>query len=403
MRAGLPHACALLLGWLGASDALRAASEGGDGSLQPADRGGQAPVRSADERRTLLLTVCVAFHGSTALEQVLMSSSSKGLATLCTAKSNWQCEGNKILCPHPEPAPSSKNKSVASLALEARGVDLDGGGEEPGDKRSDASARKATTTHIVRGASAESSECHAWAKSEEAKDEDLVPSQWNYSIALDAWSQYWDLSRPVLLEKTPAQWKRIKSMVKGVQTTALPTRMIDAGIRSLDVKAIFLWRPWCLHNISSHAQQEIGANGLDAFLALEHMHNVKLAQRQRVLGEKMGVDVLTISLADLMWRPEETIARVEGFLPELGSLDINYEPQLGVDVFSGNHWKLTASIVNFGVENPPETMGYDLATGECLDDLEGRFGTTGWSEEKIAPISDAYAHLVAASHSRSIA
>ena len=34
---------------------------------------------------------------------------------------------------------------------------------------------------------------------------------------------------------------------------------------------------------------------------------------------------------------------MQDFLPEVGTLNINYQPKLGVDVFPGNMWKAVGS------------------------------------------------------------
>ena len=220
----------------------------------------------------------------------------------------------------------------------------------------------------------------SWAEPEYI-DEDRFDPEWNYTTALDVWSQYWNLSRPVLLEKTPSQWKRIKTMADGIMKAPLPKRMHEAGIKSLEIRGILMWRPWCIYSVSQHARESIETMGMAAYLRKEHRTNRKLAAKHRYLTEKLGLKVLVISFGDLMWRREETVLRLQEFLPQLGKLDTDFEARLGIDVFEGNLWKSSGPLSAFAAARTPERNHFDVTNGWCdKAQLEHYHMTSAWHD-----------------------
>jgi len=95
-----------------------------------------------------------AYHGSTALETLMMSSAA--VATLCAAQ-RWQCEAHQSMCP-----------------LVGAGVDVPERACPPPDRGT-------------------------------------PKSWWNFSRALAVWSRYWDLSRPLLVLKFASLVRRSPS------------------------------------------------------------------------------------------------------------------------------------------------------------------------------------------------
>ena len=234
--------------------------------------------------------MCAGYHGSTALESVLMSS--KELGTLCRA-GVWQCEGDNVLC------------SGESCRYE-------------------------------------------WARNR-AINEDVRDPGWNYTTALREWSNYWPLDRHVLLEKTPSQWLRIKDTVKGLRAAPLPQRFVQLGVRRLTIKVVLMWRPWCLALLSSTARKSQSKNYTRwAIDELVHL-NSAFAARHRALTAA-GVPCLVISYSDLLFRFDDTARRLKGFLPCLGKLNNSFVPVLGRDIFPGNQWKVRGSVASFSLK-----------------------------------------------------
>ena len=92
---------------------------------------------------------------------------------------------------------------------------------------------------------------------------------------------------------------------------------------------------------------------------------------------------LVVSYADLLWRQEYTLRRLQAFLPEVGALSTAFEPQLGVDYFPQISLKTHGTIAQFADKHSPESLGYDLydrSTRECAvsaADPEGPRGGLG--------------------------
>jgi len=143
------------------------------------------------DRRTLLIGAVHAFHGSTALEEILMSSPQ--VATLCTAN-GYQCEGAYILSPHAEVRPHMMDWSV-TLAAFSEHWDL--------------------KKHFLF-------EKDPW-----------LPGANVPTVGVDD---------PKLAHE------QIRKAVAG----PLPQKFEEEGIKHLDVEYLMMWRPVCMAKLSSH-------------------------------------------------------------------------------------------------------------------------------------------------------
>lgn len=263
------------------------------------------------------------FHGSTALETVLLSS--PRLATLCSART-WQCEGDHVL-------------------YQATGDDV----------------------------------WRDW--------ENQLRDGWNYSRALELWSEVWDLRRPVLLEKTPNQFLTAETLVTELSSSPLPESMVRMSIRALDLRLVIMWRPWCLSVLSSHARDEMAYDyyvwAHNEFIKrnARHAHHHRFlttlgtpawssdfgaaSPNARLVSSRL-YPTLVVSFADLLWRPQYTLQRLESFMPELGTLNAGYVPRLNIDYFPENRLKVHGTVQAYGEAHPPPTLGYDPEARECI-------------------------------------
>jgi 3-deoxy-D-arabino-heptulosonate 7-phosphate (DAHP) synthase len=89
---------------------------------------------------------------------------------------------------------------------------------------------------------------------------------------------------------------------------------------------------------------------------------------------QQGIPVLVIIFANLLFDEQRTLRRISKFLPcsssggEEGAIHAHFIPKLGVDVFSGNGWKVRGSVHSFGQsKDPEECCGYDSSTSTCVD------------------------------------
>jgi len=325
------------------------------------DQGPEAPGQT----RTLLLSVCPTYHGCLALEQVLMSS--RGLATLCPART-WLCEGDALLCP-------ANPLSLLSRANMIEDLNDEGTRGNTGPDWDSAESEDDCEFHTALD---DDDEDVPWP----AKQAWHEQPTWNESRALNEWTHFWNLSKPVLLEKSPNLWRHVRSVVAGVQATIpLPLRMRKVGIGALTLQVVLLWRPWCLAPLSSHASQAMQHDGVGQFLEREHEVLKKLAARHRDLSETLGAErVLAVSFADLLWSPDATLSRMQAFLPALGALDLAYEARLHVDVFPANAWPTNGPLADFASAHPPSALGYDAEARACVDEPKRDFGTQGRAE-----------------------
>jgi len=134
---------------------------------------------------------------------------------------------------------------------------------------------------------------------------------------------------------------------------------VDFRVQRLLPRYVIMWRPWCLHVLSSHKWTE------------ETRAIIKLAHAHRQL-RAAGADILVINYGDFLWRQHKTKRRLEKFVPCLGALDYDFVPKQGVHVFEGNMWKATASVKTFAaLKKPFDCCKYDVARAMCLEGQEG--------------------------------
>lgn len=256
-----------------------------------------------EDTRTLLLQLTFPFHGSTALEGVLMSSDK--ISTLCYGNRN-QCEGKWLMMDH--------------------------------GYRGDSSA-------------------------------------WDWSIALDVFSETWNISRPILMDKTPNYIQNIRHTHESIKAAKLPEKFKAEGISTLKLQYILLWRPVCLARLSKHFNQ-----------AEDEERELRMFE-QSVQAHKylvQNASVIVVSIADLMWRPTSTALRLQTYLPNVETLDPEFVPQLGTDVFESNRWKADGSVAEFGRSVDPGTIGYSVVDASCREGVSGFVHLNGEQNARAA-------------------
>ena len=274
--------------------------EGGEGE--------EANIKKAQNvtgtTRDIVVLSVPPYHGSTALEQLLMSS--RNVSTLCK-EGCWQCEARFLW----------KNGS----------------------------------------------EC--------------VKAGYSFSFekALKNWSAIWDLTRPVLFLKYGQKADPSKLVVAtGSQdfiaetSRNLPREMVTQGVTSLRLSILQMWRPLCLANLSSHFRKK--NSSLQEKLVREEARLIEASAQEHHAFRAAGVNVLLVSYADLLWRPQIVVRRLSSkLLPGglLNGVNFNFQPKLGRDIFPGNKWKVQGSLSSFAEANPPATLGYDLKSRSCSD------------------------------------
>ena len=254
--------------------------------------------------RVVLQLLVPAFHGSTALEGVLMSSDR--VATICSAKTH-NCEGSWL----------------------------------------------------------------------------LEDGEWPVAAVLDRFSEFWDLSLPVLMVKSAAASESSYESLQYTQgsipdgdvlpipldvshAAPMPPRMVARGIGRLRPAYLMMWRPWCLAPLSSHARDK-GAPSSAGWQRFELELNEYQAETHRVLTSH-GESVLVLNYADLLWDATAARRRIERWAPCAGALDPSVNERLEVQR-SGGHWKNAASVTTYATAHPPAASGYDPRRGACVETL----------------------------------
>ena len=124
-----------------------------------------------------------------------------------------------------------------------------------------------------------------------------------------------------------------------------------------------MWRPWCLAQLSKHAKNTMSKSP-ERWQRNELEIDRAFVARHKALV-KMNVSVLVVSYADLLWRQDRTVMRVQEFLPCAGRLSTSFVPQPGVDYFEANHIKVQGSIREFGHSASAERLGYNRSSHTC--------------------------------------
>lgn len=196
----------------------------------------------------------------------------------------------------------------------------------------------------------------------------VIHDKEDYATMLDLYAAHWDISKPVLFDKSPGLLLSVPAVSEGLNAAPIPTRMIRRGVTEMKYAYILMWRPLCLAPLSNHARRTITEEGSTALARVELKRLQHHMSTHKYLTDH-SQPVLVINMGDLIWRPERNVQRLEEFAPCLGSIDASYVPQLGVDIFEGNGWKADGSIKSFGETVDPAALNYRVGKGSC----DGRY------------------------------
>eukprot|EP00928_Gymnodinium_smaydae_P058189 TRINITY_DN4141_c0_g2_i1.p1 TRINITY_DN4141_c0_g2~~TRINITY_DN4141_c0_g2_i1.p1 ORF type:complete len:355 (-),score=35.43 TRINITY_DN4141_c0_g2_i1:59-1123(-) len=243
---------------------------------------------SKNKNKVMLVLVTFPYHGSTAFEQVLMSS--PDVATLCSART-WQCE--------------------AKL--------------------------------------------------------DQVPRHFADKNLLHRFTNIWNMSKIVLLDKGPLPtYEKVRLQFEEMQAElkSQPEILANVGVRHLNFAYILSWRPVCLsvlsHNTKKMFKQDKAKIAQYEMKRLEDLVNIHKFMTSH------GIPVQVVNFGDMLWRREESKSRLLSFLPCLDTLDFDFIPQLGVDVFLENKFKPAGSVQQFGMSvDPSQCCGYNVLDRTC--------------------------------------
>jgi len=264
--------------------------------------------------RALLTAVVQAYHGSTAVEEVIMSSAT--VATLCKCN-DWQCEAEK--------SPRLKGGDSWSWDYSSYLETLGG----------------------------------CWDLSKKVLFQKfMVPHRCGFAPP-----------RGTLHGRKSCQSAALAKFDESIAVTSIPPIMWNAGIRELIRPYLLLWRPLCLTNLSSNARKVIeeDLNGYSTKEMMElEIHLLKEVAKTYDILTSRGARVLVVSLASLIWEPDRNQERLQKWLPCMEQVNFRYVPKENIDVFTGNVFKAQGSVREYGEGIDPSPF-YDVAKRECTD------------------------------------
>ena len=312
----------------------------------------------------LLLTAFVSSgnHGSTALQQALMSAENVG--TLCGG-GNWECE-----------VAIGEHRCGICTAFD----------------------RPVSTLPCI--ACAAHQNVSNWTESFRANLELFEPywmAQTTKQVLAVKWAPIWSASKWSLGEGDAEPVPTKAFDLEESETATVPSGMAASGVDRVKWGVIIMHRPWCMWNMSSHAREGREDN-LKAWATDELKDTEKLVAMHRKLALDQ-VPVLVTNYAQLLWRPDEFIERVEHFAPCAGTIDLNFVPKLGVDVFEPNMLKIEGSIISYGQAVKPESLGVQTDTradtGTCTAPAEELYAGLDEGQRRRVKLAEVYLMVLA--------
>ena len=281
-----------------------------------------------DTRLVLSVWVATGFHGSTALQQALMSA--KNVGTLC-AGGSWECEDatGEYRCN----VCRSFNRPASALPC---------------------IACNNLTRKVPNGTEAFRTNLELYEPYWMAQPtKQVLAVKWGVVWGPAMWGMQPDQVEPVPTEAFD---------LEELETTTVPTAMAASGVARVDWGIILMHRPWCMWSMSHNAREE-REEDLELWATRELFETEKLVAQHRKWALD-GIPVLVTSYAQMLWRPNLFVDRVKHFAPCIGDVDLKFVPQLGVDVEEANMLKIDGSIFDYGQAVRPETLGVQL-DGAC--------------------------------------
>jgi len=286
-------------------------------------------------KRTIITAVVEAFHGSTALEEIMMSS--QQVSTPC-ACGTWQCEVRWLPAIYDAGNGNAFNWDYTSM-LGAVGDcwNLD--------------------RHVLFQKFMLGNHCP-------------MPYPEGERTGVD----------------NHCRVKALQAFTQHMAVAPLPGNFLQKGIHEINSVHVLMWRPICMAKLSAYSKDLID-KGFTQILAFQEVIALQEMVSMHKFLKGIGARVVVMSLGDLVWRPSETRQRLLKLLPCLGDVDIDYKPVLGSDgseLKRSNQFKATGSVKEYGHHVDP-TGFYDVPSGKCINtDVIQHLNETQQEEAKEA-------------------
>lgn len=152
---------------------------------------------------------------------------------------------------------------------------------------------------------------------------------------------------------------------KITEAAGLPQSFVAQGVWMMQWAVVLMHRPWCMWPLSTSAREKRKADPVKwAQFELKTVESLVVTHSKMARQE---VPVLVVSYAQLLWDSAGFAARLKRFAPCVGDISPNFTPVLGVDVFPENQLKTIGTIADYSKAFPPENVGLDPKTLQCVD------------------------------------
>lgn len=197
---------------------------------------------------------------------------------------------------------------------------------------------------------------------------------------IDIFSEFWDLKRPILLDKLFPDEEEYTNAVRASLVQAnqeMPSALASVGVTKLKPAYVIMWTPFCVRHLYKRTFTSRYWTDDDAEAEVVSLQKLK-DEHAELLNNNLPVVV--ISFADLLWKSDKALTKLERFLPCAGKLDASYEPSE-----KGSKFHVSGSIKAYGsANNPQDCCGFDLESATCNpnDSLFAQLGK--WTDQMHA-------------------
>eukprot|EP00448_Togula_jolla_P017887 CAMPEP_0170585528 /NCGR_PEP_ID=MMETSP0224-20130122/9262_1 /TAXON_ID=285029 /ORGANISM="Togula jolla, Strain CCCM 725" /LENGTH=383 /DNA_ID=CAMNT_0010909019 /DNA_START=33 /DNA_END=1184 /DNA_ORIENTATION=+ len=234
----------------------------------------------------------------------------------------------------------------------------------------------------------------------------LATDEIDTHFMLSTYSQYWNLDRPVLLDKKTKMLDHLPKQDAALLKSELPYPMKFTGIKRIDTAYIIMYKPVCLWPMSKDLVMLV-RNDAGAHARSETKRLQQLVEVHKYFSDQ-GRPPMVVNYADMVWNPDYVQRELKKYLPCLGDVDMDFRPKLGQDVYEENKMKIDLGVKSYGMtQDPWDCCRYNIGNpgknkpGKCASEWGMMHEDAGFagplekflSSEEKAQLDEAVAYL----------
>eukprot|EP00448_Togula_jolla_P035633 CAMPEP_0170621226 /NCGR_PEP_ID=MMETSP0224-20130122/28491_1 /TAXON_ID=285029 /ORGANISM="Togula jolla, Strain CCCM 725" /LENGTH=366 /DNA_ID=CAMNT_0010947477 /DNA_START=65 /DNA_END=1165 /DNA_ORIENTATION=+ len=200
----------------------------------------------------------------------------------------------------------------------------------------------------------------------------LATDEIDTDFMLTTYSNFWDLSRPVLLDKKTKNMDHLAQQDDILIKNQPPAMMRDHGIQRIETAYVIMYKPLCLWPMSTDLSELVRTNA-SSYVRSELKKIMQLVDVHKYFTS-LGKPPMVVNYADMVWNPDYIQRELRKYLPCVGEVDTDYTPVLGKDVFPGNNMKISTGVKTYGLSsNPWDCCRYKIGIpgknrpGQCMN------------------------------------